>query len=228
MTRLNARALGAQAIRLSGVHKRFEDRSGVREVLCGVCLEVARGEFVAVSGPSGSGKSTLLNVIAAVEPADAGEIWAAGMRVDALREPQCTLYRRREVGIVFQFFNLVPTLTVGENLALPLELLGLGEVRERARAMLRRLSLEARIDSFPEMLSGGEQQRVAVARAMIHRPAIVLADEPTGNLDTAAGESVVELLREAAADGAAVVMATHDSSAAAAADRRLALADGRL
>ncbi len=218
---------GRHAFRLVDVHKSYVEAGGERRVLDGVDLGVSAGSFVAITGPSGSGKSTLLNLIAAIERADAGRVEVDGEDLGALGEPASTLFRRRRVGIVFQFFNLVPTLTVRENLVLPLDLCGIAD-EVRVAQLLDRLGLGDRADSFPDVLSGGEQQRVAVARAMVHRPMLLLADEPTGNLDETAGAAVLDLVEEAVAEGATVLMVTHSESAAARATRRLVLRHGRL
>ncbi len=212
---------------LRGVTKAYREAAGLRPVLEGVDLVLARGSFLAITGPSGSGKSTLLNILAAIESADAGRVEVNGIELAGVPEPASTVFRRNHVGIVFQFFNLVPTLTVRENLLLPLALIGRADQRA-ADTLLERLGLAARRDSFPDVLSGGEQQRVGVARAMVHRPSLLLADEPTGNLDEASGGEVLALLGEAAADGATVIMVTHSAEAAAAADRRGVLRHGRL
>lgn len=217
----------AFAVSLRGVNKSYREASGVRRVLDGLDLEVESGEFLAITGPSGSGKSTLLNIIAAIEAADTGSVRIGGVDLAGVPEPDSTLFRRRHVGIVFQFFNLVPTLTVRENLLLPLRLNGM-DADKRVDELLGRLGLAGRGDSFPDVLSGGEQQRVGVARAMVHSPAIVLADEPTGNLDEIAGAPVLDLLRESAGRGATVIMVTHSDEAAAVAGRRLVLHHGRL
>jgi putative ABC transport system ATP-binding protein len=215
------------AVCLAEVCKAYREASGYRQVLENLDLEVQGGRFVAITGPSGSGKSTLLNIIAAIEVADAGQVTVGGMDLGGAPEPASTLFRRRHVGIVFQFFNLIPTLTVRENLMLPLRLIGSRDA-SRVDDLLTRLRLMDRAHSFPDVLSGGEQQRVGVARAMVHRPDIILADEPTGNLDEAAGEQVLELLREARGEGATVLMVTHSMAAAAGADQRLLLRHGRL
>ncbi len=217
----------AEAVRLESVRKSYREAGGERRVLDGVDLELPGGSFTAVTGPSGSGKSTLLNVIAGIERADAGGVRVGGEDIGVLGEPAVTLFRRRHVGIVFQFFNLVPTLTVRENLVLPLDLCGLPD-DGRAESLLQRTGLSDRADSFPDVLSGGEQQRVAVARAMVHRPRLLLADEPTGNLDERAGAAVLDLLDEAVAGGATVLMVTHSGPAAERASRRLVLRRGRL
>ncbi len=215
------------SVRLRQVAKAYRDAAGVRTVLDGVDLDLAPGEFAAVSGPSGSGKSTLLNIVAAIESADAGSVVVGGVELAGVPEPASTLFRRRHVGVVFQFFNLIDTLTVRENLALPLALAGHRD-DGRVDALLETLGLSDRADSFPDVLSGGEQQRVGVARAMVHGPAVILADEPTGNLDEAAGEAVLDLLAGAVAEGVTVLMVTHSAVAAARAARRLELHHGRL
>ncbi|KAA3632182.1 MAG: ABC transporter ATP-binding protein [Proteobacteria bacterium] len=214
-------------IRLRGVRKAYREAAGFRRVLHDVDLDVAAGEFIAITGPSGSGKSTLLNIVAAIESADAGSVTVGGTDLAGVPEPASTLFRRRHLGIVFQFFNLVPTLTVRENLLLPARLCGLRD-HTRVDSLLERVGLADRADSFPDVLSGGEQQRVGVARAMVHRPAIVLADEPTGNLDESAGDAVLGILKQAAAEGATIVMVTHSGTAAEGADRIVRLHHGRL
>ncbi|GJL81516.1 MAG: ABC transporter ATP-binding protein [marine bacterium B5-7] len=203
------------------------EAGGSRCVLESIDLDVASGEFVAIEGPSGSGKSTLLNVIAAIEPVDRGQVQVADVELSSIGEPASTHFRRSHIGIVFQFFNLIPTLTVRENLLLPLHLLKQRD-GNRVDELLSKLELPDRADSFPDVLSGGEQQRVGVARAMIHRPSVILADEPTGNLDEKTGEGVMALITDAAREGTTVLMVTHAESAAARADRRLLLRGGRL
>jgi putative ABC transport system ATP-binding protein len=193
-------------------------------VLDDVSFQLSAGEVLAVCGPSGSGKSTLLNLIAGLMPADAGviKLQTAGREVDiaALDPAARTLIRRRHLGYVFQFFNLVPTLTVRENVLLPLELAARADLRGEALERLEVLGLGDHLDDFPDSLSGGERQRTAIARALAHRPALVLADEPTGNLDVANGDLVAELLwRETRAQGCALVVASHNESMLAAADQ---------
>ncbi len=205
-----------------GLTKRFAEGERERVVLRGLSLDVAEGERLAVVGRSGSGKSTLLNLIAGIDRPDGGTIRVAGEDITALSETARTLFRRRHIGFIYQFFNLIPTLTVGENVRLPLELNGLAPAQalRRSAAMLERVGLAARIDAFPERLSGGEQQRVAVARALVHEPLLVLADEPTGNLDAATGQVISTLINDCvAAAGAALVIVTHDAGLARAADR---------
>jgi ABC-type lipoprotein export system ATPase subunit len=199
--------------------------------LRGVSLTVARGELVAVMGPSGSGKSTLLHLLGGLDLPDAGRVVVAGRDLTALPEDDLTIFRRRRVGFVFQAFNLVPTLTVEENVALPLLLDGarLRAVRARIDAALAAVEMQGRAAHAPDQLSGGEAQRVAVARALIGDPAVILADEPTGSLDSRSADAVLELLRRAAREqGRTIVMVTHDARAAACATRIVRVVDGIL
>jgi putative ABC transport system ATP-binding protein len=196
-----------------------------------VSLEVPERQFVAVIGRSGSGKSTLLNLIAGIDQPTAGEIWVGGRNLACLDDDALTRLRRQHLGIVFQFFNLLTTLDVRENVAMPLLLEGIREREAFARAdvLIEAVGLQARARSRPATLSGGEMQRAAVARALIHRPALLLADEPTGNLDTRSAEAVLGLMRQLAAEaGVAVLLVTHSAEAAASADRALEMSDGRL
>ena len=218
-------------VRLDGLSKSFVEGGQTRTVLRDADAEFARGEFVAILGKSGSGKSTLLNLISGVDLVDGGDISVNGQRLTALNEHQRTLFRRRNIGFIFQFFNLIPTLTVWENVILPLELAGVdnGEARLRAEALLEAVGLLDRRDTFPDRLSGGEQQRVAIARALVHDPLLVLADEPTGNLDEDTGRQVMSLLdRLTRQNGKNLILVTHSNEAAAYADRILTLRDGKL
>jgi putative ABC transport system ATP-binding protein len=218
-------------IRLAGLSKGFREGGQVRTVLRGAEAEFANGEFVAILGKSGSGKSTLLNLISGIDLVDGGDIWVNGQRLTGLNERQRTLFRRQNIGFVFQFFNLIPTLTVWENVMLPLELAGVdnGEARRRAETLLGAVGLLDRRDTFPDRLSGGEQQRVAIARALVHDPLLVLADEPTGNLDEDTGQQVMALLdRLTRQQGKNLILVTHSHEAAAYADRTLTLRDGKL
>ena len=196
--------------------------------LRGVDLAVRRGEFVAIRGPSGCGKSTLLNLLAGLDRPTAGEVWLDGERIDELGETRLAHLRRRKIGFVFQFFNLIPTLSVVENVELPLLLVGRPrrEARGSAGDLLSGLGVLDKQAAAPSQLSGGEQQRVALARALAAGPDVVLADEPTGNLDSAAARDVMGLLREARDRGQTLLLVTHDASVASAADRVITLRDG--
>lgn len=219
------------AVRLENVHKGFREGDRVREVLAGVDLEVAPGERVALIGPSGSGKSTIFNLIGGMDRPDSGTVQVGGLRVDAMAERERSLFRRAQVGFVFQFFNLLPTLTVLENVLLPLELTGAlnGEGRDQARALLREVGLVDRTEAYPDRLSGGERQRVAIARALVHRPPLILADEPTGTLDRATGDRVMELLDQAVSSrGTTLMLVTHSERLARRVDRVLELDEGRV
>jgi len=218
-------------IRLENVSKSFQEGGQPRAVLRAVDAAFVKGEFVAILGKSGSGKSTLLNVISGIDLVDQGNIWVDGRSLTALDEHARTLYRRRNIGFVFQFFNLIPTLTVWENVILPLELSGVenGQIRQLAEPLLAAVGLLDRRSTFPDRLSGGEQQRVAIARALVHDPLLVLADEPTGNLDEDTGRQVMALLdRLTRQAGKNLVLVTHSGEAASFADRILYLRDGKL
>ncbi len=196
-----------------------------------VSLEIRRGEMLAIMGPSGSGKSTLLHVLGGIEPPSSGDIWIEGHNVAKLSDRDRTLLRRRRIGFIFQSFNLVPTLTVSENVALPLILDGVAsrDAASRALASLQRVGLSDRLSHLPTQLSGGEQQRVAIARALVIKPALVLADEPTGNLDSARGRDITLMLRDVAHENhQTVVVVTHDLRVASHADRLIVLLDGRV
>jgi len=215
-------------VELRDVERRFVRGGAAVSALAGVSLAIEAGEFVAVVGPSGCGKSTLLNLIAGVDRADAGAVHVCGLELGSASEGALTLLRRRSLGVVFQAFHLVPNLTAEENVALPLALDGRSDPA-RVRALLERVGLAARARHYPGELSGGEQQRVAVARALVHRPALLVADEPTGNLDSASGARVLALLEELRrSEGAALVLATHDAAIDARAERVVALRDGRI
>ena len=196
-----------------------------------ISIEIPQGEFCALMGPSGSGKSTLLNLVAGLDSPTSGEIWLDGNRTETFGDREWTMMRREKLGIVFQAFHLVPSLTAAENVALPLRLGGAssGFFRTHIQRMLELVGLQGRAEHRPHELSGGEQQRVAIARAFVHQPRVILADEPTGNLDSRNGEEVVALLRRCSQEfGQTVILATHSNEAAAAADRRLSLHDGQL
>jgi putative ABC transport system ATP-binding protein len=208
-------------------------RRGHMEVqaLAGVSLVVPRGQFLSVMGPSGSGKSTLLNLLGALDVPSSGVLRIDGRELSRMGDDELSRFRRERLGFVFQFFNLMPTLTALENVMLPGLLSGRpqGELEARAAALLETVGLKGRTQHRPDELSGGEMQRVAVARALLVEPAVLLADEPTGNLDSRTGSEVLRLLREATrARGLTVVMVTHDAKAAAVGDRIVRLADGRI
>jgi putative ABC transport system ATP-binding protein len=231
MTADVASGMPPPALHLDDVRKSFVEGGQTREVLCGVSLQVAPGEIVALVGRSGSGKSTLLNLVAALDRPSAGRIEVGGHDLAAFDDRGRTLFRRRNVGFVFQFFNLLPTLTVAENVLLPLELVGVrgDEARARGATLLAAVGLADRADSYPDRLSGGEQQRIAVARALVHDPALVLADEPTGALDGETGRAVLQLLTNLGRErGRTIVLVTHSDAVARAADRVLVLDSGRL
>ena len=196
----------------------------------GVDLAVAEGEFVSVMGPSGCGKSTLLHLLGGLDRPSAGEVWLRDARVDQLGEKAWALLRRRHIGFVFQFFNLISNLTVADNVELPALLAGVAprEARARREELLGELGIGDVAAQVPGRISGGQQQRVALARALVNRPAVLLADEPTGNLDSASAREVMELIRRFHADGQAIVLVTHDPRAAAAADRVVHMRDGAI
>lgn len=224
-------ASAAPLIRLTSVVKTYHEGNRERVVFSDATLAIARGEWLALVGRSGSGKSTLLNLISGIDLPDRGEVEVAGSSLAKLTERQRTLFRREKIGFVFQFYNLIPTLTVLENILLPVELGGRTDATDHRRAadLLAQVGLADRPRSFPEQLSGGEQQRVAVARALIHRPAILLADEPTGNLDAQSADQVLDLLTTLGrATGTTLVLVTHSREVARLADRQVTIADGRI
>jgi putative ABC transport system ATP-binding protein len=199
------------------------------EILMGVSLRLAPGEKVAVLGPSGSGKSSLMAVVAGLERADSGTARLAGQDIGALDEDQLARLRGRSVGIILQAFHLLPTMTALENVSVPLELAGVEDARGRAAFELEAVGLSHRLSHYPAQLSGGEQQRVAIARATAPRPRLLLADEPTGNLDSATGSAIIDLLFERAGKAeAGLLVITHDAAVAARADRVVHMADGQL
>ena len=222
---------GTAHIELDAVCKDYDEHGRPNTVLDGVSATIARGELVVLVGRSGSGKSTLLNIIGGLDRPTRGELSIAGQPLSGLSEDGLARLRRREIGFVFQFFNLVPTLTAQENLLLPLELLGVdrNEADERAQHWLETVGLPGRGDSFPEEMSGGEQQRIALARALIHRPGLVIADEPTGNLDLETARQVLSLLDDLCRrQGTTLVMATHSPEVIGVADRVFTIHEGRL
>jgi putative ABC transport system ATP-binding protein len=215
-------------LRTSGLVKVYRADGVAVQALRGVDFELAAGEFVAVMGPSGSGKSTLLHVLGGLEPATSGEIWLRGQRVDRLSTAGWAVLRRRQVGFVFQFFNLLSNMTVADNVELPALLAGATprQARKRREELLAELGIADKAGMAPSRLSGGEQQRVALARALANEPSLLLADEPTGNLDSSNTRDVLRLLRRAHAGGQAILMVTHDARVASLADRVINLFDG--
>ncbi|MFM2432171.1 MAG: hypothetical protein RLZZ511_3385 [Cyanobacteriota bacterium] len=224
-------AVGGATIVISDLRKTYQEGDTERTVLRDVNLKFAPGEFIVLLGQSGSGKSTLLNLISGIDQPDTGSIQINGVDITSLDERSRTLLRRDQVGFVFQFFNLIPTLTVLENITLPQELAGvsLKAASESARALLDQVGLNGREQTFPDKLSGGQQQRVAIARALAHNPNLVLADEPTGNLDEETGEKVLQLLLNLVrTSGKTLLMATHNPEIAKFADRILRVQEGHL
>lgn len=217
----------ATAIRLDGVELSLGSGAARVHILKGVSLAIRQGEAVGLVGPSGSGKSSLLMVLAGLERADAGRVEVAGQELTGLDEDELARFRGRHVGIVFQAFHLIPTMTALENVAVPLELAGRADAFARAAAELTAVGLGHRLDHYPSQLSGGEQQRVAVARALAPEPRILVADEPTGNLDEATGKQIMDLLFEAQARrGATLVIVTHDPTLASRCNRTVRLRSG--
>ncbi len=221
----------APIVVIRNLTRQFDEGGKSRRVLDAVNLEIMPGEFFVMLGKSGSGKSTLLNLVSGIDRADGGEILVAGTDITRLNERELTRFRRDDIGIVFQFFNLIPTLTVLENVTLPLELRGTARHRsdEAALRLLERVGLAHRAAAFPDKLSGGEQQRIAIARALVHEPMLVLADEPTGNLDEETGQLVLELLLDLTRRaGRTLIMATHNPEIVPLADRVGRIHDGQL
>ena len=217
------------AVRATGLRKTYGKGDTAVHALAGVDVAFDRGAFTAIMGPSGSGKSTLMHCLAGLDAASSGQVWLGDTELTSLRDDQLTTLRRERIGFVFQSFNLLPVLNAQENMLLPMQLAGQRPDREWMDAVIGRLGLRDRLRHRPYELSGGQQQRVAVARALLPRPDVVFADEPTGNLDSSAGAEVLDLLRSSVREtGQTVVMVTHDPVAAAYADRVVLLADGRL
>ena len=209
------------------VTRRYGEGDTAVDALRGVALDVAEGKMTAVMGPSGSGKSTLMHILAALDRPTSGEVWIAGTRLGELSDTEITKLRRKHIGFVFQFFNLLPMLTAEENIVLPLTIAGEKPEKDWREQLLKTVGLDDRRSHRPAELSGGQQQRVAIARALISRPTVVFADEPTGNLDSKTGGEILELLRSSVEElNQTTVMVTHDPYAAAIADRILFLADG--
>jgi putative ABC transport system ATP-binding protein len=216
-------------ISVRGLSMRLRSGGAVIDVLADISLDVPAGQFLAVAGPSGSGKSTLLGLVGGLDRPTAGRIIVAGAEITRLGEDELARFRRDTIGFVFQSYHLIPTLTALENVAVPLELAGERGAAGRARALLGEVGLSERAHHYPVQLSGGEQQRVAVARAVCRRPRLLLADEPTGNLDSATGKQIIELLVALNRNlGSTLVLVTHDGALAAHADRIVTLRDGRI
>jgi putative ABC transport system ATP-binding protein len=231
ITSVGTAAVGRQPIvQLRDVTKSYEEAGVLRTVLHAVNIDFYEGDFVVLLGKSGSGKSTLLNLIGGIDVPSAGEVWIKDKCVTCLNERDLTLFRRDHIGFVFQFFNLIPTLTALENVSLPYELRGNRRDGERAaKNLLDRVGLATRLDTYPDRLSGGEQQRVAIARALVQQPLIVLADEPTGNLDDDTGKTVLNLLLELSRDaGKTLIMATHSTEVVPYADVVYHIQEGKL
>jgi ABC-type lipoprotein export system ATPase subunit len=220
-------ASGERVLRVENLQKAYTDRP----VLRNVSFTVQRGERVALTGPSGSGKTTLLNCVGGVDRPDAGRIWFRDLAMESLSPDELADVRRRHVGTIFQFFHLLPTLTAAENVELPLQLNGIPTAQrtQRVRTLLERVQVLHRADARPQELSGGEMQRVAIARALAHAPALLLADEPTGNLDSRNGTIILELLRELSDEtGTALVLVTHSPEAARICHREISMRDGEI
>jgi putative ABC transport system ATP-binding protein len=219
----------APIVSAQGLHRRYGEGAAAVDALDGVTVEFEKGRFSAIMGPSGSGKSTLMHILAGLDRPTAGAVQIEGVELTTLDDAELTRLRRDKLGFVFQFFNLIPVLTAEENVLLPLSIAGRRPDEEWYERLIRTVELEDRLSHHPAELSGGQQQRVAVARALLSKPAVVFADEPTGNLDTKASEDVLRLLRQAVDEfGQTVVMVTHDPEAAAHADRLVVLRDGKV
>jgi putative ABC transport system ATP-binding protein len=224
-----AAVAAASAVSAQAVTRRFGEGEAAVDALRGVTIDIPAGQFTAIMGPSGSGKSTLMHLLAGLDRATAGSVHIGSHDITTMSDKALTRLRREHIGFVFQSFNLLPTLSAEENVLLPLTIAGRKADREALDALLERVGLSERRRHRPAELSGGQQQRVAIARALISEPTVLFADEPTGNLDSAAGGQVLDLLRDAVdLDGQTTVMVTHDPRAAARADRVLFLADGRI
>ncbi len=218
-------------VSIRDLNKRYAEGNETRSVLRDVNANIREGEFVALAGPSGSGKTTLLNLISGIDTPTGGDVTIDSVPITKLSEKERTLFRRENIGFVFQFFNLIPTLNIGENLLLPLQLNGCDRDESRGRVveLLEQVGLGDRLDSYPDRLSGGEKQRVAIARALVHDPKLILADEPTGNLDADTGMAIMSLLDRLVRDGGKTMIAvSHSEMVIGMADRALAMEDGRL
>jgi putative ABC transport system ATP-binding protein len=228
---MSKKSQSAQLIRLLSVSRHYPSAEGTFSAVKRVSLELPEGEFIAVVGRSGSGKSTLVNLIAGLDRASEGQIWVAGEEVSAMSEDELSLFRGRNVGVVFQFFQLLPTLTVLENVLLPMDFVGTlaqESSRRRALELLSRVGIADQAHKLPFTLSGGQQQRAAIARALANDPRLVVADEPTGNLDVDSANTVLELLAQLAREGRTVLLVTHERDVSSRVDRIVNLSDGRV
>jgi len=220
---------GSVVVSVRDVSRRFGVGDAAVDALRSVSIDFQRGKLAAIMGPSGSGKSTLMHIMAGLDTPTAGKVWIDGVEITSLPDRRLTLLRREKIGFVFQFFNLLPMLTAEENLELPLTIAGRKGEDEWKRSLIEQVGIADRLKHKPSELSGGQQQRVAIARALISRPAVIFADEPTGNLDTRSGDEVLQMLRNSVNElGQTVVMVTHDPLAASIADRIVFLLDGRI
>ncbi|MEI7646120.1 MAG: ABC transporter ATP-binding protein [Chloroflexales bacterium] len=228
---MTASSTGETLISLHNVIKEYETAAGAYVALRGINLRIDRGEFVAIVGKSGSGKSTLINMITGIDRSTSGVVRVAGVDLGGLSEGKLAVWRGRTIGIIFQFFQLLPTLTVAENVMLPMDFCNIGTARERrarAAALLDRMDLSEQADKLPAALSGGQQQRVAIARALANDPPMLVADEPTGNLDSRTADSIFHLFEQLAEQGKTVVMVTHDKDLSSRAGRAVVVADGQI
>lgn len=218
-----------EVVKTEDLKKSYELPSGSVHALDGVSIRIEQGEFIAVVGSPGSGKTTLLNMLGGLDVPTSGKIWIHGKRMDGMRRDELTVFRRRNIGFVFQNYNLVPILSVAENITLPLKLDGVSPDTAYLRHVIQSLKIEEKLDAMPHMLSGGQQQRVAIARALSMKPALILADEPTGSLDSVTGIEVVGLLKASAqAFNQTIVVVTHNEEIAQLADRIIRIEDGRV
>ena len=218
-------------IQLNGVTKTYDGAAGTFTALKGIDMQVNSGEFVAVVGKSGSGKSTLINMITGIDEPTSGEVFVASTPVHALNQEQLAIWRGKNVGVVFQFFQLLPTLTIAENVVLPMDFCNVyppRERRERAIALLEKVGIAEQADKLPSALSGGQQQRAAIARALANNPPLIVADEPTGNLDSQTSDAVIQLFADLAAEGKTVVMVTHERDLSRYFARSILLSDGAI
>ena len=221
----------ADLITLKNLTREYTSGQRIVHALDGVSLEIAQTEFVAIRGPSGCGKSTLIHLLAGLDHPTSGEVFVDGLALHSADDTALTQFRRRQVGLVFQFFNLLPTMNVRENVSLPLLLQGIApaECERRADAVIELVGLRERAHHFVHQLSGGEQQRTAIARALVHRPSLLIADEPTGNLDSHSASSVMQLLEKIGRDGmTTLIVVTHSDEVARAASRRVEMRDGKI